>query len=238
MSFEAARSHHEILVVDPAAHTPETDCFNHIARLASSRTSYHLPGLCGLSTLRQANQRASQGAMKVAGIIVLGSATSVHDRLPWQTELVDWLRPHLERGIPMFGFCFGHQMLAAMYGAEVGFVREDQEKLKGFHPIEVKKSRLAPEGVRSLLRSHREEVKNIPAGFHLMATSGEVPVDGLEHDSLPIWSLQTHPEATTDFLVSQGIDPAGAPPVTAPEASPRLKDGWDLVQRFLRHCAG
>ena len=236
----AEKTHSELIVVDPAAHTPETDCFNHISRLAPLHSSYHLPGICGLATLHQANQRSKEGRVKIAGIIVLGSATSVHDQLPWQTELAAWIGPHILGGVPFFGICFGHQLLAYMHGGTVEFVRDDQEKLKGFYRVELQKSRLAPAGSRSLLRSHREAVTSVPAGFHVMATSTEVAIDGLEHDTLPVWSLQTHPEATSGFLANQGIEAIWAQdptaPVTAPESSPHFQDGWGIVQHFLNRA--
>lgn len=228
--------HRELIVVDPAAHTPETDCFNHISRLSPIRASYHLPGICGPATLALANQRAAEGQIVIAGIIVLGSASSVHDQLLWQLELAKWLRPHIEHGVPFFGFCFGHQLLAHMHGAKVGFVRHDQEKLTGFYPVEMKQSRLASASTLSLLRSHREAVIAAPAGFSVIATSSEVAVDGLEHDSLPIWSLQTHPEATSGFLVNQGIDTPLTAAVSKPESATRTRDGWTLVKAFLDHC--
>ncbi|MEY4630934.1 MAG: class glutamine amidotransferase [Pseudomonadota bacterium] len=228
----------EILIVDPAAHTPETDCFNHIARLSPLQASYHLPGICGLGTLHRATANHQAGHAQIAGIVILGSATSVHDRFPWQAGLVDWLRPHMAAGIPVFGFCFGHQMIADMHGGKVDFVREDQEKLKGFHQVAIKKSRLFSAGLRSLLRSHREAVTTTPAGFHIMASSPEVAIDGLEHDTLPVWSLQTHPEATSIFISNQGITGYEDPESLLPEESHLTKDGWTLVRTFLGHCAG
>jgi GMP synthase-like glutamine amidotransferase len=228
----------EWVVIDPAAHTPETDSFNQISALAHSesglKASYHLPGICGLATLRQVTRDIEAGQLEIAGIITLGSATSVHDNFPWQEELKAWLRPMIDRGTPYFGFCFGHQLLAHMYGAPVGFVRHDQEKIKGYHQVELKSSRLSSAGHRSLLRSHREMVTAVPAGFKLMATSPDVTIDGLEHGSLPVWSLQTHPEATPIFLVNQEID-AGIPAdVTNPESHAAFRDGWELIRNFLR----
>lgn len=227
----------EILVVDPAAHTPETDCFNHIARLSPVRTSYHLPGICGLGTLRNVSARHRAGHVQIAGILILGSATSVHDRFPWQAGLVDWIRPLIVEKIPVFGFCFGHQMIADMHGGKVGFVLEDQEKLKGFHEVEIKQSRLFQAGIRSLLRSHREAVTSTPVGFHIMASSPEVSIDGLEHDTLPVWSLQTHPEATGIFIENQGIAAQVDPACLHPEEDRMTRDGWTLVQTFLDLCA-
>ncbi len=73
-----------------------------------------------------------------------------------------------------------------------------------------------------------------------MATSAEVAIDGLEHDTLPVWSLQTHPEATSVFLANQGIEATWAQdptaPVIAPESSPHFQDGWGIVQHFLNRA--
>lgn len=224
----------ELVVIDPAAHTPETDSYNHIAKRSPLRASYHLPGICGLATLNQVTRAVKAGQIEIAGIITLGSATSVHDNFPWQQELKAWLRPMIDGGTPYFGFCFGHQLLAHMYGAPVGFVRADQEKLKGFHLVEMKPSRLGGDsGRRSLLRSHREMVTSIPDGFKLLATSPEVAIDGLQHASLPVWSLQTHPEATPIFLANQQIDAGIRGDITEPESHATFRDGWTLIVNFL-----
>ena len=62
------------IVVDPAAHTPEVACFNRLAAAAPLPCTYHLPGLFGMQSLLAEDAKAARG------LIILGSAASVHDR--------------------------------------------------------------------------------------------------------------------------------------------------------------
>jgi GMP synthase-like glutamine amidotransferase len=57
------------------------------------------------------------------------------------------------------------------------------------------------------------------------ASRPEVPNDGFAHRELPIWTFQTHPEATPEFVANRG-----APP----EEPARFRDGNELVDRFVR----
>ncbi len=54
------------------------------------------------------------------GVIVTGSGAMVTDRHPWSERTADWLREGLDAGLPVFGICYGHQLLAHALGGEVG----------------------------------------------------------------------------------------------------------------------
>ena len=111
-----------IAVIDPAAGAPELDAYNALAQRSSALPvafTYHLPALFGLDSLAQLEARA-----QLAGVIVFGSAASVHDDAPWQRELNAWLLPRLQSdaGPPVLGLCYGHQLIAHLLGGEVGRV--------------------------------------------------------------------------------------------------------------------
>ncbi len=207
-----------VAVIDPAAHTAELDTFNHLARRAPLTLTYHLPGLFGLDSLRR-----SEAA--IAGVIVLGSSTSVYDSLPWQRELSDWLLPKMKGGTPTFGICFGHQLIAHLFGARVGFLTPAKDKVQGFRQIALKKIPLW-QGLPShgpVFVSHRETVLDCPKGFQVAATSPEVALDGLVHESLPLYTLQAHPEATAGLMHNLGYSgPSGD-----------LSYGHHLIDAFL-----
>jgi len=136
------------------------------------------------------------------GVVLLGSAASVHDDLPWLRDLSDWLVPLLDGSIPipLLGICFGHQWIAHLGGGEVGFLGADRKKRVGVEPTDLDGGRLVPGRHRlRVVVSHREEVRRPPAGYRVVARRGPIAVDGLEHETLPVFSFQFHPEAGEEF---------------------------------------
>lgn len=145
---------------------------------------------------------------RAAGVVVLGSAASVHDDAPWLRDLGARLRPLLDGtlAVPLFGICFGHQLIARLCGAPVGFVRADRSPLRGALPTVFRGGRLLPDGATLVVAvSHCERVEAVPDGFDATAARPDVPVDALEHRALPVFSVQFHPEGGAGFLARRGV---------------------------------
>ena len=60
-------------------------------------------------------------AVECAGVVITGSHSMVTDELPWSVRVEKWLPSLLEAGTPIFGICYGHQLLARAAGGKVGF---------------------------------------------------------------------------------------------------------------------
>ncbi|HEX5757463.1 MAG TPA: glutamine amidotransferase, partial [Arenimonas sp.] len=56
-----------------------------------------------------------------AGVFITGSGAMVTDREPWSERSADWLRDAAHAGLPLFGICYGHQLIAHALGGEVGY---------------------------------------------------------------------------------------------------------------------
>lgn len=212
----------QVLIIDPATHTPELDCFNHIAETSPITVSYHLPALYGMASINCIPVHL------VKGIVLFGSGCSVYDNLLWHDEFNQWLKTKMKSGVPTFGCCYGHQLIAHIFGGKIRYATEGKSKFKGFRVVEVEvDSALNIEsGQRSLVVSHNEEVEILPECLEVWAGSQDITIDGFRHKSLPIWGLQAHPEATKAFLMNQDIS------VAYTEDS--FVDGHSIVQSFLQ----
>lgn len=222
------RKRKSVLVVDPAGRHPELDCFNRISLVSALPCTYHLPKLFGMRSLQQVETDF------VAGIVIFGSATSVYERADWQSELENFLFPLMQRGVPTLGLCYGHQMLAHMFGGKVAFMDEQKTKQKGWRKINMHAGSIFGASTGEVVVSHNETVSELPADFIVIGDSPLVPTDVIAHKTLPIFSFQSHPEATKNFLLNQNIPV----PDGATGELDKYAYGNGLVDQFLAFAAG
>jgi GMP synthase-like glutamine amidotransferase len=183
-----------IAVIDPAYHRPELECLNQFSAWSDLPLSYHLPKILGTHTLHRL-------ASKPKAVIVLGSASSVNDGEAWQKQMNDWLLPLMKSGIPTIGLCYGHQLICSLFGAKIGYVTPNKDKLRGVRQVRLNKNSLWGQATSgNLVVTHCEAVETCPDGFEVAGTSPEVAIDVVAHKELPIWGFQSHPEATPYFL--------------------------------------
>ena len=203
----------------------ETECFSALALRSPLPVTYCLPAMNGPSSLS-----AETPANGLAGIVVLGSATSVHDAPPWQRELERWLLEQTSDGVPTLAICYGHQLVAHALGGRVRFRTPARDKRAGLAPVTFQACRLfdgrPTQGM--LFFSHREIVEHVGRGLHAVASGAEPGIEAMEHESWPLWTVQAHPEATVDFTARHG----------APAGEAELAFGKALVDRFLAKVPG
>jgi carbamoyl-phosphate synthase small subunit len=105
-----------------------------------------------------------------------------------------------DRGVPIFGICLGHQILALTYGAQT--VKMPYGHRGGNHPVK----ELATGRVLITSQNHGFAVagagspddRSIPGAPELEMTHvnlNDGTVEGLRHRAKPIFAVQYHPEA-------------------------------------------
>lgn len=103
----------------------------------------------------------------------------------------------LESKVPVLGVCFGHQMMARAFGADV--VKD------GKHVLEMVETKVLasdplftglPKSMM-LLESRHEIVKALPGGFRLLARSATSEIASMKHGKRPLYGVQFHPERYT-----------------------------------------
>jgi GMP synthase-like glutamine amidotransferase len=151
----------------------------------------------------------------------------VHEMQPWAICHSGGTTPHpdydvldhegyrwliTESGVPQFGFCGGHQLIAEMFGSEVDSMRELREdeadlhpeyhpglfKEWGIWPVNVVAEDPLFEGLPNPVRvrqAHRSEVKQLPEGFRLLASTPDCEVQAMVHKEMPLYGTQFHPES-------------------------------------------
>ncbi len=145
------------------------------------------------------------------GIILSGGPSSVYDAdAPPADPRV------LQLGLPVLGICYGLQFMVHTLG---GKVRAASKREYGHADVEIQNgSRLFQglPGKLSVWMSHGDEAVELPAGFHLVASSPNA-VAAIEAPERKMWAVQFHPEVRhtqsgTDILRNFALDICGAKP--------------------------
>lgn len=138
-------------------------------------------------------------------VIVSGSRTEAHSNEDWVAPLLKYLDQIIEARIPVLGVCFGHQMLARLYG----------EKSKIENPVGPSETpelgyvqiRLNENAVRSPLWNqipnsfyapvtHFDEVYELSPELVVDAHSDRCRIQSFYVPEKPVFGIQFHPERT------------------------------------------
>ena len=125
------------------------------------------------------------------GIILSGGPNSVTKSFtPRIPQIV------FDLSIPVLGICYGMQTLAEQMGGHV--VSVDQKEF-GHSELEIlNNSELFNEIDKELnvWMSHGDQVQDLPDGFKLLASTKTAPIAAMQHETLPYYAIQFHPEVT------------------------------------------
>lgn len=137
------------------------------------------------------------------GVFVTGSPAMVSDKEPWSEATALWLGNAVDEGIPVFGVCYGHQLLAHATGGLVGYHPDGRET--GTHGVELREEARSDPLFCNLPKSfpahltHKQSVLKLPEGAVLLASNDFEP-----HEAFRIgecaWGVQFHPEFSEEIM--------------------------------------
>lgn len=133
-------------------------------------------------------EAAKIAAMKPSAIILSGGPASVY------AEDAPKIDPGvLELGVPILGFCYGHQTIAVELGGTVGHTEKGEYGAAGLHVAGGALFEDTP-AEQTVWMSHRDAVTEVPAGFTVTASTDICPVAAMECAERKIYTTQFHPE--------------------------------------------
>jgi len=125
------------------------------------------------------------------GLLLSGGAPSVAcdtNRMGFNGDYLD------KADYPILGICAGMQFMCQHFGSELGPAKVPEF---GEVKLSVKDHSDLFAGLPdefTVVCSHNDEVKQVPEGFRLTASSENCPVEGVANDSLKRYGVQFHPE--------------------------------------------
>lgn len=132
-----------------------------------------------------------------AGVVITGSHAMVTDELPWSIAIEQWLPSLLDARIPIFGICYGHQLLARAAGGRVDFHPRGKEI--GTVGVDLLPECIDDELFHSLPRTfiahttHSQSVLRLPPGAVHLAGNDFEPNHAYRLGECA-WGVQFHPE--------------------------------------------
>ena len=135
------------------------------------------------------------------GAAITGSALHVYDGGPAVQRQIDLVRAALGAGMPVFGSCWGLQLLTAAAGGSVHANPRGREIVYGrgirlnadgrAHPMYAGKA-----VVFDAMTFHRDEVAGVAPGTTVLAANAVSAVQAVEirHGPAVAWAVQYHPE--------------------------------------------
>lgn len=144
--------------------------------------------------------RAAEGklpdlAAEYSHLLLTGSDASIVEREDWVDEEIELVKQALEKGLPILGSCYGHQLLAlALRGP--AHVRRCPQPEVGWIPIRVlrRNNLLGEAGTVYAFSIHFDEAINLDEDFVILASTPACPVQAFELKNRPVWGVQFHPE--------------------------------------------
>ena len=162
-------------------------------------------------------------AQSVAGAIITGSGAMVTERLDWSERVAGWIRNAMDEELPLFGVCYGHQLMSHALGGRVDYLPGGREI--GTQPIELSPGYTSDPLTRVLRGSfrahttHEQSVLEPPPSVTVLARSARDPHQLLRYSPNAI-SVQFHPEFNAEVMRAyirrkrsdlrrEGADPEG-----------------------------
>lgn len=137
--------------------------------------------------------------------IITGSWAMVSERLPWSEATAQWIREAMAIDMPLFGVCYGHQLMAHALGGRVDYHPAGRElgcETVHLLPAAEDDPLLGQWPARFVAHlTHEQTVLELPPGAVVLARSDHDPHQVVRYGRNAL-STQFHPEFTPELLAA------------------------------------
>jgi GMP synthase (glutamine-hydrolysing) len=125
------------------------------------------------------------------GVVVTGSSSSVYWDEPWIDALVEWVADAADRGLPVLGVCYGHQVLATALGGRVEAMDDAELGYREVRRVDDDPLLAGLDSPFVVFETHSDRVVDLPPGATLLAENDR-GVQAFRRGDC--WGVQFHPE--------------------------------------------
>jgi len=139
----------------------------------------------------------------ILGAVMTGSHSMVSEKLEWSEKTAGWIRDAVNAGMPYFGICYGHQLLAHAMGGvadynplglEIGTVKIKSLPMMMNDPLFNEMPELFDAHV-----IHSQSALELPAGAVRLAENGHDANHAFRVGD-HAWGVQFHPEFSAEIM--------------------------------------
>ncbi len=140
----------------------------------------------------------------IAAVMITGSHSMVTDKEPWSERIIDWLPQIVNGGLPLFGICYGHQMIASAMGGKVGYHPKGIEA--GTRSITLSEAAGSDNLFKDMPKKftghtiHSQTVLALPPGAVALAGNSYEPHHAVRYGE-NAWGVQFHPEFSPSIMM-------------------------------------
>ena len=127
------------------------------------------------------------------GLILSGSELGVYNFALWMPSVQNLLLETKQAGKPIFGICFGHQIMAEVFGGKV-------EKADCGNVLGVRDYTDNNGHIFKAYAWHQDQVTRVPPEASVISTALYCPIAGLRYN-FNAFSVQYHPEFTKESIL-------------------------------------
>lgn len=143
------------------------------------------------------NNEALPSVDDTLGVIITGSHSMVTDNLDWSVNVEQWILNASTKNVPIFGICYGHQLI----GKALGGVVQNNPNGKEIGTVEIQTHENIKDDI--LFKdtpiqfqahvTHMQSVVTLPKGAKTLAYNSHDENQIVRYSSY-IWGVQFHPE--------------------------------------------